>query len=218
MKHVYGLVKWMQHVLQCSTLFAGLWSWGQHHMEAEWKPVLSGWSSPSCVPGNCPERWRWPAGHWQTWPIEFWLVYTNTSDGTKQPICLKMWKLPFMFHIYIVDITCAVSVHQCLQSTGVWQVYSVVDNTVRVELVYKFPNGLEICLNEKLIEHGFADKAEESFRSQVCICQRYVCIMYIVRTCHRYVCIKICCRHLSHLHLYQGVSYMTRLGMSKRKF
>lgn len=154
----------------------------------------------------------------QTSPIEFWLVYTNTGDGTKQPICLKTWKLPFMFHIYIVDITCAVSVHQCLQSTGVWQVYSVVDNTVRVELVYKFPNGLEICLNEKLIEHGFADKAEESFRSQVCICQRYVSIMYIVRACHRYVCIKVCCRHLSHLHLHQGVSYMTRLGMNKRKF
>ncbi|KAI8787906.1 ATP-dependent RNA helicase TDRD9 [Biomphalaria glabrata] len=46
------------------------------------------------------------------------------------------------------------------------QVYSVVNNTVRVELVAKYNNGQEVCFNDELINQGFAVAAEESFLSQ----------------------------------------------------
>ncbi|RUS84472.1 hypothetical protein EGW08_007768 [Elysia chlorotica] len=46
------------------------------------------------------------------------------------------------------------------------QVFSIVNNTVRVDLVARYPTGQEICLNDELIEQGFAEKAEESFLSE----------------------------------------------------
>ncbi|CAL1534991.1 unnamed protein product [Lymnaea stagnalis] len=46
------------------------------------------------------------------------------------------------------------------------QIYSVVNNTVRVDLVAKNPNGIEICYNDELIQQEFAVPAEESFLSQ----------------------------------------------------
>ena len=38
---------------------------------------------------------------------------------------------------------------------------------MRVDLVARYASGQEICLNDELIEQGFAEKAEESFLSEV---------------------------------------------------
>ncbi|GFO22448.1 tudor domain-containing protein 1 [Plakobranchus ocellatus] len=46
------------------------------------------------------------------------------------------------------------------------QVFSVVNETVRVDLVARYANGQEICLNDELMEQGFAERAEESFLSE----------------------------------------------------
>lgn len=46
------------------------------------------------------------------------------------------------------------------------QVYSIVNNAVRVDLVMRYPNGQEVSLNEELIDQGFAETAEESFLSR----------------------------------------------------
>ncbi|KAH9490788.1 ATP-dependent RNA helicase tdrd9 [Bulinus truncatus] len=46
------------------------------------------------------------------------------------------------------------------------QVYSVINNTVRVELVAKYSNGQEVCFNDELVNQGFAIAVEESFLSQ----------------------------------------------------
>lgn len=53
-----------------------------------------------------------------------------------------------------------------LNKTLYAQIYSVVNNTVRVDLVAKNPNGQEICYNDELIQQEFAVPAEESFLSQ----------------------------------------------------
>ncbi|XP_012935222.1 ATP-dependent RNA helicase TDRD9 [Aplysia californica] len=46
------------------------------------------------------------------------------------------------------------------------QVYSVVDDVVRVELVETLPNGTEISYNNEIVREKFAEVAEESFLSQ----------------------------------------------------
>ncbi|KAK7505535.1 hypothetical protein BaRGS_00003280 [Batillaria attramentaria] len=46
------------------------------------------------------------------------------------------------------------------------QIYSVVRDTVRLELIERMPNGREICLNEQLVSLKIADKAEESYLSK----------------------------------------------------
>ena len=38
---------------------------------------------------------------------------------------------------------------------------------MRVELVARYSNGQEICFNDELVEQGFAERAEESFLSEV---------------------------------------------------
>ncbi|XP_050405391.2 ATP-dependent RNA helicase TDRD9 [Patella vulgata] len=46
------------------------------------------------------------------------------------------------------------------------QIYSVVRDTIRVELLEKQQNGLEYSINQDLIRRGFADHAEEPFLSK----------------------------------------------------
>ncbi|XP_059163764.1 ATP-dependent RNA helicase TDRD9-like isoform X2 [Physella acuta] len=53
-----------------------------------------------------------------------------------------------------------------LNKTLYAQVYSIVNNTVRVSLVTRYPNGQEICVNDELIQQEFAVQAEETFLSQ----------------------------------------------------
>ena len=47
------------------------------------------------------------------------------------------------------------------------QVYSVVRDVVRLELVQRLANGAEASINDHLIKLKLADKAEESYLSKV---------------------------------------------------
>ncbi|ESP02791.1 hypothetical protein LOTGIDRAFT_110746, partial [Lottia gigantea] len=47
------------------------------------------------------------------------------------------------------------------------QIFSVVRDAIRVELIEKQANGFEYSINQELIRRGFADQAEESYLSKV---------------------------------------------------